>query len=330
MVNLNTQPIVIVCAADENYAMPMAVTVYSALANLKNKKQKIELFILDGGIQQPSKRRIIKTLNSEQIDIHWVQPNEVLLKNLTASRHLTITTYYRLLIPQIVPENFDKVIYLDSDTIVKGDLEQLWNTEIGDNYVLAVQDDNQLYISMSGGLRNYRELGIDPNWKYFNAGLLVINLKKWRIDNIGSKVVEFIEQNKQYVRDHDQDGLNGVLAGQWEELDPRWNQMPRIYTYSSWQESPYKEEVYDALLHDPYLIHYTTPPKPWQRGCKHPNAAIFFHYLDRTAWSGWRNTVWRRALRRVRKEAKKILSFGKTTGISSRQSVQKSPLHGNL
>jgi lipopolysaccharide biosynthesis glycosyltransferase len=304
------QPIAIVCAADENYAMPLAVTLHSAVINLKNHS-KVAIFVIDGGISQRSKRRIIKSCGSPQVDIFWVQPNESLLANLKVERYLTIVTYYRLLIPQIVPAQFDKVIYLDSDMVVKGDLAELWQIEIGDNYVLAVQDDNQRFISMSGGLRNYRELGINPDYKYFNAGLLVINLHKWRRENIGEKVVKFLQDNKDYVRDHDQDGLNGVLAGQWGELDPRWNQMPRIYSYSSWEDSPYDRESYNALLHDPYIIHYTTPPKPWQRGCLHPATNLFFQYLDQTAWSGWRNTIWRRAWRRVLKETKQFSSFWK-------------------
>jgi lipopolysaccharide biosynthesis glycosyltransferase len=306
-----SQCIAIVCAADENYAMPLAVTLRSVVVNLKNKP-KVSIFVIDGGISQRSKRRIIKSCGSQQVDISWIQPNESLLANLKVERHLTIVTYYRLLIPQIVPEQFNKVIYLDSDMVVQGNLEELWQIEIGDNYILAVQDDNQRFISMSGGLRNYRELGINPDYKYFNAGLLVINLDKWRRENIGEKVVKFLQDNKDYVRDHDQDGLNALLAGQWGELDPRWNQMPRIYTYSSWEDSPYDQELYSALLHDPYIIHYTCPPKPWQRGCHHPATNLFFQYLDQTAWSGWRNTIWRRALRRVVKETKQRWSVWKS------------------
>ncbi|HEY9606723.1 MAG TPA: glycosyltransferase family 8 protein [Allocoleopsis sp.] len=310
MTTLKNQPITIVCAADENYAMPLAVTLRSAVINLKNKP-KVSIYVIDGGISQRSKRRIIKSCGSPHVAISWVQPNESLLANLKVERYLTIVTYYRLLIPQIIPAQFDKVIYLDSDMLVKGDLEELWQIDIGDNYVLAVQDDNQRFISMSGGLRNYQELGINPDYKYFNAGLLVINLDKWQRDSIGEKVVKFLQDNKDYVRDHDQDGLNGVLAGQWGELDPRWNQMPRIYSYSSWEDSPYDRELYHALLHDPYIIHYTTPPKPWQRGCLHPATNLFFQYLDQTAWSGWRNTIWRRALRRVVKETKQLWSSWK-------------------
>ena len=312
MVNSNNEPIVLVCAADDNYGMPLTTTVHSALVNLKNK-QKVVLFIIDGGIRESTKRKIIKSLSSEQVEISFVQANEALLENMKVSDVLTLATYYRLLIPELLPKHFEKVIYLDSDLIVKGDLGQLWNIDLGDNYVLAVQDICQRYIWNAGGLRNYQQLGISPESKYFNGGVLVINLEKWRAENTGRKTIEFLEQNKEYVQWHDQDGLNGVLAGKWGELDPRWNQMHAIHEYSLWTESPYEEDVYNDVLHNPYIVHFTTPPKPWQRGCKHPSKDLFFQYLDQTAWSGWRNTIWRRALRRVRKEAKQLWSFGQIT-----------------
>ncbi len=306
----SSQPIVLVCSADNNYAMPLTVTLRSALVNL-NATQKIILFILDGGISQRNKRRIIRSLNPERVEINWVQPNPASLQNIKLTRHLTIATCYRLLIPQLLPKHVAKVIYLDADMIVTGDLEKLWTIDIGDNYVLAVQDDNQWYISMAVGLKNYQELGLNPDDKYFNAGLLVINLEKWRTDNIGKKVIEYLEQNQAYACDIDQDGLNVVLAGQWGELDPRWNQMPRIYRYSSWENSPYPEDAYNALLDSPYVIHFTNSPKPWQRNCEHPRKDLFFQYLDQTAWSGWRETIWRRAWRKVEKAMKKLWVIGK-------------------
>jgi lipopolysaccharide biosynthesis glycosyltransferase len=291
-INFNQEPIVLVCAADENYAMPLAVTVYSASLNLKSQ-QRIELFVIDGGIKESTKSRIKKSLASESITISWVQPTETLFNNLPLTDTLTTATYYRLLIAQLIPTHFHKAIYLDTDVVVKGDLSQLWNIDIGDNYVLAVQDISQ------------------RSFKYFNSGVLVINLEKWRTDNTGSKVIEYIEQNRDSIRWLDQDGLNGVLAEKWGELDPRWNQMHAIHEYSSWRESPYAEDVYNDVLHNPYIVHFTTPPKPWQKGCKHPGKDLFFQYLDMTDWSGWRNTIWRRMWRRVRKEAKRLWGFTK-------------------
>jgi lipopolysaccharide biosynthesis glycosyltransferase len=300
--NQEQEPIVLVCAADENYAMPLAVTVYSASLNLKFQ-QRIELFVIDGGIKKSTKSRIKKSLASKSLNISWVQPTEKLLDKLPLTDILTTATYYRLLIAQLIPTHFHKAIYLDTDVVVKGDLSQLWNIDIGDNYVLAVQDISQ------------------RSFKYFNSGVLVINLEKWRTDNTGSKVIEYIEQNRDSIRWLDQDGLNGVLAEKWGELDPRWNQMHAIHEYSSWTESPYEEDVYNDVLHNPYIVHFTTPPKPWQRSCKHPCQNLFFHYLDMTDWSGWRNTIWRRMWRRVRKETKNLWSFTKNaykfTGTSS-------------
>ncbi len=290
--NQEQEPIVLVCAADENYAMPLAVTVSSASLNLKFQ-QRIELFVIDGGIKKSTKSRIKKSLASKSLNISWVQPTEKLLDKLPLTDILTTATYYRLLIAQLIPTHFHKAIYLDTDVVVKGDLSQLWNIDIGDNYVLAVQDISQ------------------RSFKYFNSGVLVINLEKWRTDNTGSKVIEYIEQNRDSIRWLDQDGLNGVLAEKWGELDPRWNQMHAIHEYSSWTESPYEEDVYNDVLHNPYIVHFTTPPKPWQRSCKHPCQNLFFHYLDMTDWSGWRNTIWRRMWRRVRKETKNLWSFTK-------------------
>lgn len=302
-INSKFQPIILVCAADNNYAMPLAVTVRSALANLKSNR-KIALFILDGGISKSNKKKIIKSLQSEKLDISWIQVDETQLKNPVLTRHITVASYYRLLITEFLPPEFDKAIYLDTDMVVKGNLEELWNIPLEDNYLLAVQDDVQLYISMCDGLRKDYNLGSVSDYKYFNAGLLVINLEKWRKENIGVKVIEYIEQNRKYLI-NDQDGLNAILVGKWGEIHPRWNQMPRIYDYSSWQESPHTEDIYEELLHKPYIIHFTNSPKPWYAGlkaeCRHPKKDLFFQYLDMTDWSGWRDTFWIRLVRKFMK-----------------------------
>ncbi|BBD58573.1 glycosyl transferase family 8 [Nostoc sp. HK-01] len=303
LVNLTSQPIFLVCAADNNYAMPLAVTVRSALANLKSKR-KISLLIIDGGISKSNKKKIIKSFSPEQIDIYWVQPDNKIFENLVLSRHLTISCYYRLLITEFLPQEVNKAIYLDSDMVVTGDLEELWNIDIADNYVLAVQDDVQLYISMSTGLRNYQDHGLSPDRKYFNSGLLVINLEKWRTENIGLKVISYLRENIEYAPD-DQDGLNAVMAGKWGELHPKWNQMPRVYNYLSSEDSPYPEDIYQEMLHNPGIIHFTNAPKPWYSGlrtqCQHPKKHLFFQYLDMTSWKGWRDTYWRRLGRKMGK-----------------------------
>lgn len=282
MTNTNNEPIVLISTADDNYAMPLAVTVKSALINLQNKRQVV-LYVLDGNITPANKHKIVQSLNSDLIDIFWVQPDESLLVNMKLDdKYNTLVVYYRLFISQLIPQHFKKAIYIDSDVVVLGDLEQLWHIDVGDKYLLAVQDIWQRYVRKA--MKNYQKIGIDPDYKYFNAGVLLINLEKWRSDNLGTKALEFIEQNRKYLRWHDQDGLNGVLTGQWGELDPKWNQMKAIYDYSSWTESPYTEDVFNQVLHNPQIVHFADFPKPWQPNCKHPKQDLFFEYLALTAW----------------------------------------------
>jgi lipopolysaccharide biosynthesis glycosyltransferase len=92
------------------------------------------------------------------------------------------------------------------------------------------------------------------------------------------------------VRWVDQYALNVVLSGRWGQLDLRWNQGARIFSYPSWSLSPFDRKTFEQLRDDPYIIHFTTADKPWLVSCLHPSRKLFFEYLDRTAWAGWRPT----------------------------------------
>lgn len=317
--DLDRNSIVVVCAADDNYAMPLAVTMRSVVENLKTYP-KMTLFIIDGGIKEHNKHKILKSLNPDKCEIKWIPQPEATsgqfeeLKDVaplgkeTAQKHVKISTYYRLLIPELLPSQITKAIYLDTDLIIVGDLGELWDMDIGKNYLLATQDICTPYISSPSGLTNYRELGLSPNYKYLTPGVLVINLEKWRADEICAKSIDYLKQYREHVRWHDADVLNGVLAGKWGELDPRWNQMPYAYNFSSWKDTPFSEEVYNSLIHNPYIIHFSTAAKPWNSREQHPFKHLFFHYLDMTAWSGWRFTIWRRLWRRLLREVEQFSS----------------------
>lgn len=285
------QPLTIVCAADDKYAMPLTVTMRSVIENLKSDRQVI-LFVIDGGITKANKQKIISSLTIEQVklEIHWVKPHAELLANMKISGHVTVATYFRLLIPDLLPNQFNKAIYLDGDLVVTEDLGKLWNIELGDNHVLAAQDISVPYVSSPAGLANYQELGIPADYKYFNAGVLLINLEKWRSDNVSTKAIEYLEQNQEHIRWWDQDGLNAVLAGKWGQLDSKWNFMllPELYNSSLWQDSNLLLQNSSNGSKNFYILHFASASKPWKYSCKSPAKSLFFDYLDRTKWSGWR------------------------------------------
>lgn len=287
----NKQKPALVCAADDGYTIPLAVTLYSVFTHLKIY-EKLQVFVLDGGVKKSNKSRILKNLDLDRVDINWVPVPEKLLPTVKGSAHVTSAAYYRLLIPEILPNYIHKVIYLDSDLIVIDDLGNLWDMDVENTYLLAVQDMAVPYVSSPLGLANYKQLGYSPNCKYFNTGVMVINVDKWREDNICDRVLEYIANNSQYVRWWDQDGLNAILAEKWKEIHPKWNQQAAIYghPYSICHslEIQWGKTVCNDVINFPSIVHYSTANKPWKYGCDHPKNELFFTYLDRTTWQGWR------------------------------------------
>jgi lipopolysaccharide biosynthesis glycosyltransferase len=317
---LKGEPIVVVCAADDCYAMPLTVVARSALEHL-NCDRKMLLFVIDGGIKEANKQKLLKSLDLDRCQVKFIpKPNswlgeiEETLKQLRAimpeaEKHILSASgvaYYRLFIPELLPLNLERAIYLDCDLVVKGDLEQLWQSDFQDNYVLAVQDLWGPYVSSPITGLPYQELGISADSKYFNSGLLVINLQKWRADGMTTQAIDYLKQYFKYVRAQDQGVLNAVLANRWGQLDPRWNLTPAIIDlFSSWQDSPFSQKIYNQLVNEPYIMHFATDRKPWNS--RHtPFKDAFFDYVDMTAWSGWRLTFWRRLKIKLAREFRNI------------------------
>jgi lipopolysaccharide biosynthesis glycosyltransferase len=305
---LEEEPIVVVCSADNNYALPLAVTMRSALENL-NSSRKLLWFVIDGGISPRNKRRILKSLDSdrltsEQLEIRWIaKPESIDDKFVISDRlpnlkmqHLPNSAYYRLLIPELLPDRLTKAIYLDCDIAVNASLEKLWDVEIGENYILAARNAYSRTVSHEpDGLMNWKELGFSADDRKFASGILVLNLEKWRSDNMCNKALDYLVNNLQYIRWHDSDVLHAIVKHQWGEVDVRWN----FYKGRALTE----EEANDA-----FIIHYISPEKPWIAIEKTPDRDVFFHYLRMTDWSGYKHTVPQRLWRRLKREVKTLQS----------------------
>lgn len=293
----------VVLAADDNFAMPLAATVRSALDNLAAGR-KLNIYILDGGIGETNKRRLERSWPEERRHVTWVDVDASALTDVPTSGHVNLVSYFRILLPSLLPAELRRVIYLDSDLIVRTDLTQLWNCEMGSNLCLAAQDCAAPYLDATAALvsypqcgrhlgsprpvANYRELGLDPLAAYFNAGVLLVDLAGWRDAELPRQMIACLETNQQHVLWWDQYAMNVVLAGRWGALDARWNQGSNIFSFPSWSQSPLDREAYHRLRDDPFIVHFTTRHKPWSVSCLHPLRKLFFESLDRTDWAGWR------------------------------------------
>ena len=244
----NTKMIPIFFAVDDGYIPFLAVTLQSMIDNA-SKDYNYDLKILYTNISDENKQKILKFKN-ENFQIEFIDLNyylEELAGKLYTRDYYTKTTYYRLLIPNLYPQ-YDKAVYLDSDITVLGDVSELYNIDIGENLVGAVPDASVRKIKEFSEYVE-RVIGMADYKNYFNAGILVMNLKEMREFDFQSKFLYLLETVKYSVA-QDQDYLNRICKGRTKILDAGWDVMP-IPTQNPLQEKDIK------------IIHYNLIYKPW-------------------------------------------------------------------
>lgn len=293
----------IVSATDDGYAMPLAVTIRSALDCL-DPTSRIRLFVLDGGISDSSKQKLAESWRDSRITVEYLTADMNLVSDLMISHQVNSVTYLRLLMPRLLPSDVKKAIYLDADMLVRRDLTALWNEPLDGAAALAVpciaapsiDAPHHLpnfarchkYLAGHTPVMNFRELNIPADGLYLNGGMLVVDIERWRREDYAAQMLTALREHAEHVLWWDQYALNVVLAEKWRALDYRWNQGAHLFVYPSWRESPLDRETYRAMRDDPWIVHFCSPAKPWHYFCAHPSTAEFYSALDRTAWNGWR------------------------------------------
>jgi len=297
LMSVNLQnTISIVAASDNHYAILLAVLIKSIEENHKTS-EKIHFHVIDDGISLKNKRKIQSSIDSTMTTLFWHDSKNVVPADVKLPVDHTafpLTTYLRLYGPYVVPETVEKIVYLDVDMIVVEDISKLWNTDIKNNIFGAVQDLGKIVSCSWGGIPNWKELGMEADWKYFNAGLLLINTKEWRKQDITNKVLKAMYDNMAHVNFADQYGLNVALVEKWVELDPKWN----------WFANDYCE--------NPYIIHFLDI-KPTFKNYRSQESfkSEFFKYLDLTAWKGFKpisgyRRLLRKAFIKIKKQTAKL------------------------
>lgn len=276
----------VVYSSDDNYAQHTGVSIVSLLENNKHFND-INIYIIDNSISKASKQKLIDITNNYKRKIIFINFSEYKDKlKLNMQWKIAISAYARLFISSMVSENIEKILYFDCDTVIVNKIDELWNTDINEYYIAGVLD------TVSSVTKE--AVGISRRGKYINSGMLLINLKKWREDNIKDRFVKFIEEKNGSVTHHDQGVINGVLHKKLKILKPSFNLMTVYYTmkredmisYYGIDSNFYSEEEIQESLNNPVYIHFTPgfTTRPWVKGCNHPKKQVYLDYLYKTPW----------------------------------------------
>lgn len=260
----------ILVSAEKDYFGPLAVMLYSLLYN---NRQADEIFLLTQG-EARDIERIQKVCSSFGVPLRVINPTVGELGDAPGKIHgqRTEAMYYRLQADRLLPDRVDRVLYLDADLIVRKNLQDLWD-ELPENCYLAAAT---LHSSMKD-----KEFVGQFGGRYFNSGVMVLNLKLWRRDNMSAACARFILEQPERIRFHDQCVLNHVCRP-WHEVGITWNFNRSIGARRA-RTWGLTAEQFDAIGKDPAIVHYIGADKPWRRprGEALPLEEEYFRYQDR-------------------------------------------------
>ena len=278
----------ILCTPDKNYVMPTGVMMKSICVN--NSESVIVFHIItDGSVSKRQKRqlqKVVKDNNKHSVKFYTFD-NSMLgifprIGEVKAD-YLTKAAYYRLFVTKILPEDVEKVIYLDGDIVVTKSLNELWGLDMSEFGIAGVTD-------MSEKLHDYNRLGYDSSYGYFNSGVLVINLKYWREHHVLDDFMDIILNQSERIKLHDQDVLNIVFCKKKICLPLEYN-LQNGFMYKpelmELEYDRYKEQLANAIRNR-VVIHYSCSLKPWFADCDNPLHSEWLKYLKMTQWRNLR------------------------------------------
>lgn len=240
-----TKEIPIFFASDDNYVPLLSVAIKSLLTNA-SKEYIYKIYVLTTDMSM-DKREKIAAMATENSTIEFV----ALAKELDKVNYLfrlrdyySKETYYRFFIPDLFPK-YKKVIYLDCDIVVNGDISELYNIDLGNNYVAGAPEE---VFTLHPNFMDYprKALGIEPE-DYFNAGVMLLNTERLLKDKIAEKFVA-LAQKYTFRIVQDEDYLNVLLKDH------------KIILPLDWNKTAFKNPAYDKM---PKIIHYKIIWRPW-------------------------------------------------------------------
>lgn len=250
---------------DDNYARCMATSIVSFCIN--NVDKYIVFHVITSGLSNNTKEKLKALAQKYSLDLIIYEINIELFKTLPIKDCISLATYFRFILPLIL-NNIDVLFYVDADIVCLREATKLLKVNLEENIVAAVPDLDKM------NKRN-KVLGLNKHI-YFNAGLIVINIKKWNEYDVSRLAIKMISENPRLFLYQDQDALNKLLTGKVKYLDRCFNCI----------------DVYSIKQNEIVLLHFANNPKPWSekwyinRMYNDFTKNLYNVYENKTPWKG--------------------------------------------
>lgn len=275
--------IVLTCSSDNGYA-PHATTMLLSALRSSPRASFVIHYLIDPDFPDATRELVRKSLArfGRRAELHfhtvpdeWVQ-GLPLFKFMKAGE-IRPVMWYRVFLPRLLPDE-PKILYLDCDTLIVDSLEWLWQLELGQHALAAVSNpfwdnDNDWHA----------KLGLQRQDAYFNSGVMLLNLERFRAENLSAAVLEHGRANAGWTRFGDQDSLVAVLHHRRLPLPPRWNVMRILMMTGQSRQIFQSDELLEAIRR-PAIIHFEGSTKPWVNPTKHPYGRVHARYARQLPW----------------------------------------------
>lgn len=222
------------------------LTIVSMVSILKNTKSKIDFYILYSDLNQGIKLLISTVKKYGNCDIHFIEVDEKRFDGFPIASWVKLPAWYRIIIPEIV--SFDKVIYLDCDTLVRGDIKEFYDIDITNHIIAGVSDITGLNNRTKRLKLKYRE--------YINSGILLINCNLWNSSDIFNKILFLLNETDITLTASDQDAINYAANGKIKLVSQRYNYIENWWMNGFHQyQNEEKAEYLNARV-NPLIVHF--------------------------------------------------------------------------
>jgi lipopolysaccharide biosynthesis glycosyltransferase len=285
----------IVYGSDDKFAEILGVSLVSLYENSKDMNE-IYVYVLDSEISLENKIK----LNSIPLRYGRKPLNYIVAKNISEELNIdvqmdrgSLSQYARLFVSSLLPDTLERVLYLDCDIIVNKSIKNLWTMDMHGKTIAALMDAFSKYYRVN--------IELQPNDIMFNSGVMLIDLNRWKKQNVENQLMKFIVKYNGKIQQGDQGALNSILSKDTYCFEPQFNSITIFYdfTYEEmmiYRKPPnfYSKDEIKLAINEPVIIHFTTSflsIRPWIEGCKHKYSNVWLKYKNLSPWKD--NPLWK-------------------------------------